>query len=228
VGFRDRFLESAADLPYVMFEPPSVAPQGRGRPLIVFLHGSEEKGDGVGTLRKVLVHSLPHLAHRDALPQAVAGAPFPFAIACPQTDRDRWDDDAARVIGLVDELCDEGATDLERCYLTGISMGGGGCWDIAAAAPGRFAAIVPMSGAVRISDETATEPPAWVFHGADDHSSVSADRARKALAAHPNRPRTRVTFVPGEGHSGALWNRLYADPALYEWMLQQRAPSILR
>jgi predicted peptidase len=227
MAFRVRFLESAAGLPYSLFEPPWKPPPAERRPLIVFLHGSNERGNGVGTLGRMLVHSLPLLAARDALPQDVAGAPFPLSIACPQTDRRRWADDATRVIDLVDELCAGDEADPERCYLTGISLGGGGCWDIAAAAPERFGAIVPMSGPVRITDATAREPPAWVFHGEED-SKVSPERARIALDAYPHRPRTRVAFVPGGGHNGEFWNRLYADPALYDWMLRQRARSILR
>jgi predicted peptidase len=218
--FEIRLLESASELPYALFGPAG-EPPGDGRPLLVFLHGTGERGESVRTLGELLVHSLPFLAASDRLPEAVAGAPFPFIVACPQIGGGAWVDYADRVIGLVDELCERGGADPARCCLTGVSLGGGGCWDLAASAPGRFAAIVPMSGPVRISAETATTPPAWVFHGTDDQR-VPAAQAQKALAAHPDRPLTQAKFEPG-GHRGEVWDRFYSRPELYEWILAQRA-----
>ena len=219
--FQIQLLESSSDLPYALFEPARPAPAD-ARPLMVFLHGTGERGESVRSLGTLLVHSLPFLAASDRLPEAVAGAPFPFLIACPQIGDGAWVDYADRVVGLVDELHDSAGADPARCCLTGVSLGGGGCWDLAASAPGRFAAIVPMSGPIRITAETATEPPAWVFHGRDD-VRVSATTAEETLAAHPDRPLTRATFEPG-GHSGELWDRFYSRPELYEWILAQRAP----
>jgi predicted peptidase len=223
--FQVRRLNSATDLPYALLEPPLGAAAGEQRPLIVFLHGSGERGNSVRTLDRLFVHSLPFLAVRDELPEIVAGAAFPFIIVCPQIASGGWGGSATHVLALVEELCAGGA-DSRRCYLTGISLGGLGCWQVADAAPDRFAALVPMSGSVRITERTASRPPAWVFHGEQD-VKVSFDRARDALAAHPERPGTTTTFEPG-GHSGEIWNRWYGDAALYEWMLEQRTASILR
>ena len=217
--FEIRRTQSAAGLPYALCEPG--APDGGARPLIVFLHGRGERGDSVASLGKLFVHCIPFLAERDMLPATVSGTAFPFAIGCPQTNLGRWLDEADRLVALVDELCDTAVADPARCYLTGVSLGGIGCWELAAAAPGRFAAIAPMSAPVSITAETETEPPAWVFHGeADD--LVPPESARRPLAAHPDRPRTRATFEPG-GHSGELWNRFYSMPELYDWLLEQRA-----
>ena len=218
--FQTQLLESGNRLPYALLEP-SGRPSGAA-PLIVFLHGTGERGTGVGTLRRVFVHSLPFLAESDRLPATVAGAPFPFLVACPQIDRGDWIDHAERMVGLVDELCRRGAADPARCSLTGISLGGTGCWELAACAPGRFASIVPMSGRVRITDQTAEAPPAWVFHGTDD-KRVSPEKAKAALASHPDRPLTLTSFEPG-GHEREVWNRFYSRPELYEWILAQRAP----
>src|SRR3546814_13684235 len=70
-----------------------------------------------------------------------------------------------------------------------MSMGGYGTWELALAQPERFAALVPVCGAVRqISDEralyvtqvagdpdpyatiaeTLRDVPVWIFHGAKD------------------------------------------------------------
>jgi predicted peptidase len=206
---------SKQGLPYLLFEPCS-SPEPR--PGLLFLHGRGERGDSLETLGRLLVHSLPFLAATGRLPAEVADDPFPFAIACPQTCHGRWQADASRVLDLVDELYDSRRLDPRRCYLTGISMGGGGCWDLAATDPGRFAAIVPVSARVRVEDQISTQPPAWVMQG--EKERISAEETRKILdGARAADSETHLTVLRDAAHNGEYWNRVYADPALYAWLL---------
>src|SRR4051795_11326489 len=139
-------------MPYLLFRGPG-APD-HGAPLVVFLHGSGEGGDEVATLDRLLVHSLPWVAATGHLPAKADS----FLIACPQSSTRLWREDAQRVLDIMDELCRSEGADPARCYLSGISKGGGGCWDIAAAAPGRVAALVPISGRARVARQTAPGP----------------------------------------------------------------------
>lgn len=206
--------KSAEGMHYLLFRPRQ-KPDGEA-PLIVFLHGWGERGDSRRKLNELRVHSLPRLAIEDGVPD-----PFPFLVACPQTPHSPWADDAGRVAALVDELvADEGA-DRDRCYLTGISMGAVGTWELAAAAPEMFAALAPVSWDV--PDVAAhVDAPAWVFVGGGDHHLTDVD-VEASLYAHRERDdRARFTLDPDGDHSGQYWNRVYARPDLYEWLLSWR------
>jgi predicted peptidase len=100
-------------------------------------------------------------------------------------------------------------------------MGGGGCWDLAAAAPDVFAAIVPVSGQVRVKAATVARPPAWVFHGCRDRTN-SAKEAKDCLGARAHDSRTRLDIDPDAGHDLPFWNAVYRRADLYQWLLEQR------
>jgi predicted peptidase len=150
-------------LPYAIYLPPGYSASKKW-PVLLFLHGFNQRGeDGLAQTRVGIgpsLHQCPEL--------------FPCLVVMPQMPRSyvRWS-------GLVNDLALEALDavvrkyhgDRHRLYLTGCSMGGCGCWRMAAAHPRRFAAIVPICG----SGTPAAQAPAlkslpiWVFHGASDH-----------------------------------------------------------
>ena len=190
-------------------------------PLIVFLHGSGEGGNTVRTLDRMLVHSLPWIAANDRLPTEAA----PFLVACPQTSRKLWKDEAARIIELMDELCRREDADPTRCYLTGVSKGGGGCWDVAAAAPDRIAAVLPISGQVRVAAQNRARPPVWLFHGGHDDTNRANQALQRLRDGREEQAPTRVTIDPAAGHDPAFWNRIYMRGDIYSWLLEHATPA---
>ena len=138
-------------------------------PVILFLHGSGERGSDVW---KVAIHGPPKLirgpvATPPPTPQAgtkAPPAPAPetaearalreqsaaflkanFIVVSPQCPAGTWWDDDG-VLSLLDEVTANHKTDPSRHYLTGLSMGGFGAWSVAMKYPERFAAIVPICG----------------------------------------------------------------------------------
>jgi predicted peptidase len=110
--------------------------------------------------------------------------------------------------------------DTTRVYLTGISMGGEGTWSLAAAHPRRWAAIVSICGG---GDPKNAPPikdiPCWCFQGDADKGVVGQSRIMiKALGDAGGRPLYHE--YPGVGHN--CWDRAYATPDLYEWLLEQK------
>src|SRR5262249_29924709 len=122
---------------------------------------------------------------------------------------------------ILDEVQECFRVDRTRVYLTGLSMGGEGTWSLAAAHPGRWAAIVPICGggdpkvAPKIKDI-----PCWCFQGdADRVISVNLSRVMvRALGEAGGQPLYHE--YPGVDHN--CWERAYATPDLYEWLLKQR------
>ncbi|HMC85357.1 MAG TPA: PHB depolymerase family esterase, partial [Chitinophagaceae bacterium] len=115
-------------------------------PLLVFLHGIGELGNGTTDLSKVLVNAVPKLLNQKNFPPqfTVSGANYSFIVINPQFKA--WPA-ATDVNAMIDYAIAHYRVDTSRIYVAGLSMGGGNTWDYGVAYPNRVAAIVPISGA---------------------------------------------------------------------------------
>lgn len=200
--------------PYQLFLPTGyLTDTTKQYPLLIFLHGSGERGDDVA---KVKVHGPPKIAERDPA--------FPFLTVSPLlgTDQD-WD--IGKLDELVDHITKNYRIDPARVYLTGLSRGGHASWRWAIAEPKRFAGVAPVAGrgnpgeACRLMDL-----PVWAFHGDRDdvvvpEGSFNMARAIRACGGR----KVRLTIYPDLGHNS--WDPAYDDPALYAWLLEQKLAS---
>ncbi len=122
---------------------------------------------------------------------------------------------------LLDSVIKEYHVDKDRVYLTGLSMGGFGTWALAAAFPGKFAALAPICGGGSPADAAKlARLPIWVFHGAKDNTvplkrSEEMVEALKAAGGHP-----KFTVYPDAGHDS--WTATYDNPEFYQWLLAQK------
>lgn len=189
-------------------------------PLILFLHGSAENGVDPAS---VADNGLPLLLKGDA--------DYPFVVVSPQARGESdWNSQLRPLMALVDYMQTHYAVDVKRMYLTGLSMGGIGAWDLALNYHQRFAAVVPIAGGwifgsdaipKRICDLKDT--PIWVFHGALDLNVFPKQSQLLVDALRACGSDVKFTLYPEADHAGA-WTRAYADPALYEWLLAQHLP----
>ena len=99
-----------------------------------------------------------------------------------------------------------------------------GAWKLAAHAPGRFAALVPICGGAdeRWAPQLA-RLPTWVFHGARD-SVVPAETSRRMVQAL-EAVHAPVTLTVFDDLEHDCWERVYQGPDLYDWLLSQRNPD---
>jgi predicted peptidase len=223
------FTDTKADTKREVFERPSdevlhldyllTLPDGYDRtpeerwPLVVFLHGSGERGDQVDLVAK---HGPPK--------RVAEGAAFPFILVSPQCPAEEWWTEQP-LLELIDHLEKQLRVDPGRIYLTGLSMGGYGTWHFATLAPQRFAAIAPIcGGGVPYKMRWIKHLPVWAFHGAKDSVVPLDESARlvEALKAAGNTA-TKFTIDPEAGHDS--WTAAYADPALYGWLLSHTLPA---
>ena len=191
---------------YLLFTPENRRDK---MPLILFLHGSGERGDNPA-----------HLASFGPFVMAEKDKNFPFMIAAPVCPvHSDWDPET--LIALVEHLKRTLPVDGNRIYLTGMSMGGHGAWNLAARRPDLFAAVAPVSGwgPVYLAHRFKTLP-VWTFHGAKD-KIIPPDRTRKmADAINENGGRARLTIYPDRGHNA--WTPAYSNRELYNWFLSQK------
>ena len=227
---RDLFMDGATHR-YQVFVP-SQAAGGRHPPVILFLHGSGERGNdsakpvavGIGTYVRSHLTDFPAIV---VFPQAPEGS--------------EWSGASAQLaFGTLDAASREFHGDPRRTYLTGLSMGGYGTWELALLQPHRFAALVPISGAIRPpSDERAlfvtpvaneADPfaalasrlrtmPIWIFHGAKDDVVPLEDDRRTTAALKAVGNDVRYSELPEANHNA--WDPAYSMPELWTWLFAQ-------
>ena len=201
-------------------------------PLVVFLHGAGERGTDNSAQ---LVHGMNDFARSENR------AKYPCFVIAPQCPQERrWvevDWGAAQhrmpekpsipltaTIALLDSLQQELPVDVDRLYVTGLSMGGYGAWDLAQRFPSRFAAIAPIcGGGDELQAPRLKSLPIWAFHG-DQDTAVKPERSRNMIAAIKSAGgQPKYTEYPGVGHNS--WSQTYADPLFFEWLFAQQRGS---
>lgn len=200
---------------YVVYLP-SGYDRSEELPVVLFLHGSGERGeDGV-------------VPAQVGLGPALLAAPerFPIIAVFPQA-RENWSadaSDAVAALAALDAVLKEEECDPNRVILTGLSMGGFGTWEMAARRPERFAAISPVCGSPRTArPDDVKHLPIWTFVGDDDQPRlVQGMRAFEAELREAEAD-LKVTEYRGVGHNS--WDRAYSDPDWIEWVLAKRRPD---
>lgn len=231
-GFLDRTVNiSGSTYRYQVYVPADFRSH-KTWPVILFLHGSGERGSD-GLLQTDV--GLPHAIRQNS-------ARFPFLVVIPQCSPNlTWSTAGMREMALaaLDQSIKEFHGDRRRVYLSGLSMGGFGTWEFAIAQPGRFAALVPICSGVRpLSDwpqlrvdvpadadpyaEVARrigKTPVWMFHGDADPSVPVEESRHMAAALKAVGAEFKYTEYPGVGHNS--WDKAYAEPDLAPWLLSK-------
>jgi predicted peptidase len=185
-------------------------------PLLVFLHGSGERGNDTELLK---VHG--------PLKQIDQGKKFPFIILAPQCPLNQ-DFDTETVFAVIEDVVNKHKVDRDRIYVTGLSMGGAATWNLAMAYPGYFAAIAPVCGYVNRNFPARAgeikDLAAWVFHGANDDVVPIHLEAKMVSALREQGSKVKFTIYPTGNHDA--WTETYNNEDLYTWLLEQRRDQV--
>ena len=184
---------------------------GTSWPLVLFWHGIMESGDD------------GH-AHLDVgIGPAVREYPerYPCIVAFPQVPWNTSAEDAEALFEAVQtDVQTRYTIDPNRIYATGISYGAGGTWRLAAHHPGQFAAIVPIAGCGNTDDIPGLLHVAiWTFASAEDTFSGGQRWRDFVQALCDAGANVKATEFSGSSHT--IWNRVYQDPALTNWLFSQ-------
>lgn len=183
-------------------------------PLILFLHGSGDRGDNLFLLAK----ASPFMFIREK-------GPLPAIIAAPllnnNTDYQLFPDEFLE--GALNEILSQYRVDRDHIYLTGLSLGGEATYRLAISHPDVFAAISPLCAFLPDPSlneiEKIKDIPVWAIHGADDQvvkpswGQKPVEKLKKAGGD------VKFSLLPDHDHD--VWTDMYSDPAFYEWMLSQ-------
>ena len=222
-------------LPGRLYVPPAaLTDPATPRPFILFLHGAGESGTNNSLQVNGNIDNL--------LAEAKRRGSYLYA---PQTNSG-WGNGTIldRVKTMLDRALAEQPVDHTRLYVTGLSMGGGGTWNMLNRFDDLFAAAVPIcavgpgsgfDSADRLDDAI------WAFHARNDTTvSPTATRsvinsiltaAGEPLPNYPPLPPAAVTtdfayesptldlrFTEYRLGGHGIWSRVYATAGVYEWM----------
>ena len=199
---------------------------GSKYPLVIFLHGSGERGDDNEAQLKWGVKNFASSEVMKMHPSIVIAPQCPKEMSWANISEDMtYQPEPTKPMKLLRELIDQALENLpvdpNRIYITGLSMGGFGTFDAITRYPEVFAAAVPVCGGGDVSKAPVFAGiPIWIFHGALDEtvSPVFSQNMVEALTkagAHPG-----YTQYPETGHFS--WIAAYSDPMMMDWLYSQK------
>lgn len=222
--------DTGAPFGYYVYKPGGYTNDGPEYPLLIFLHGWNPNL-GNEPLKNVLVDGPPKLIETNRW-----NPKFPFIVVSPQLKSRYWP--TSSIHALIENLMDEYQVNRDRIYLTGLSLGGGGCWYYAGEYEDNYlAAMVPISasGAPHLV-ENLVKIPIWAFHGGLDttvkaYEGYGSVPLIEAINLKKPKIRARLTVYANVGHNAWFMTydgtgRNYSsqtydtfDMDIYDWML---------
>ena len=224
--------------------PINYGTSGINYPLLIFIHGAGELGNGTTDLSQVLFNGPPRLINIGQWPTTFTtpqGKTYSFIVFTPQFAS--WPT-VADIEAVYQFAINHYRVDRNMVYMTGLSMGGGVTFDYVSASEAnasKIAAIVPICGTTLLPQRLANivasnNVAAWVTHNKYDDAisdSISIDDVNRinSYIPAPN-PLAKLTLFADSGHNA--WSKTY-DPNwkdsgynIYQWMLQyQRSQAVL-
>ncbi|MBA4148311.1 MAG: prolyl oligopeptidase family serine peptidase [Verrucomicrobia bacterium] len=212
-----------ATLNYLTFLPKGYQADDKKKwPLLLFLHGAGERGTNVWAVN---IHGPS---------KYIAENPdFPFILVAPQCPaNETWSNEP--LLALLSHVEKSYRVDKRRVYLTGMSMGGYGAWNLGTTYPERFAAIAPICGGGQTiqvilaakgyapqKQKSLSTLGVWAFHGAKDTLVPPSESEHMLQALQEAKVKEiKYTVYPEAKHDS--WTDTYNNPELYDWFLQHK------
>lgn len=182
-------------------------------PMIVFLHGAGERGNGKNELALLENQAFPRYFKENMME-------LNAIVLAPQCQGGLvWNQQVFALKDFIVEMIEKYNADPDRVSLTGMSMGGFGTWEMAISFPELFSAIAPICGGGMAWRTGALKGmPIWAFHG-DKDPSVNISNSQEMVTRA--RAHTDVEFTIFEGVAHNSWDPAYLDTKVIDWLLAQ-------
>ncbi len=230
---KEIFVRANDTLPYRILLPENYDPQKK-YPLILFLHGSGERGND-NELQ--LVHGAKLFL------QDSARRNYPAIIVFPQCSQNSYwsnvdfkEKNGKRTFDfspageptiamrlaekLLEQLMQQFKVNKKQVYVMGLSMGGMGAFEIVRRNPKLFAAAVPICGGANTSTAKQLKKTNWwIFHGVKDDVVNPEFSIQMADALKKEKAKFKLTLYPNASHNS--WDNAFTEPQLLQWLFAQ-------
>ena len=225
------FISKGDTMPYRLLLPENYD-AAKKYPLILFMHGSGERGTNNTSQ---LIHG-GALFLRDSIRKG-----YPAIVVLPQGSPDgTWANatgekdtsdkpkrifftggkptrDMVLVQRLVKSVLHEYPVNKKQVYVGGLSLGGMGTFEIVGRNPRLFAAAFPICGGANVGIAPKLKHTSWwVFHGAEDRAVDPAFSKNMVVAMQALQIPVRFTLYPNTGHN--CWGKTFDEPGLFAWL----------
>jgi predicted peptidase len=178
-------------------------------PVLIFLHGRSLSGSDLNLVKKYgVIHEIEN------------GKEIPAVVIAPQVSSGKsWE--PSKIKSVLDYVQSIYATDSNRVYVTGMSLGGYGTLHFVGAYPELVAAAVALCGGGKVSDGCdLAEVPLWIQHGNKDAAVPISESEKivKAIKDCNGGSNLKYTVVEGADH-GDL-EKAFRTSEIYDWMFQ--------
>lgn len=231
---KHRLIKNNDTLPYRLLLPEGYNP-AKKYPLIIFLHGSGERGND----------NEKQLTHGAALfLKAENRKKYPAIIVFPQcSQRSFWSNVKITGAGrdrsfdfqtggeptfpmlllteLVASLRGKYQVNQHKIYVMGLSMGGMGTFELVNRMPETFAAAIPICGGANPKiAPNLRGTDWWVFHGGKDDVVLPLYSEQMVTAMKRSKVKVKYTLFPEANHNS--WDPAFATANLLPWLFKQK------
>ncbi len=218
------------DIPYRLHVPEEYDPS-RKYPVFIYLHGAGERGSdntcqlSVGIIQLFKNCRSPIYDSIVIAPQCPSGQQWvdtPWAMGSYDSNYIKESDELTAVMEVLYKVMDEYSCDPDRVYVSGMSMGGFGTWDLLMRHSDVFAAGIPICGGADPSKAAILKDiPIRTFHGSVDNIVPVRGTREISTAINALSPRDFLyTEIAGADHF--IWDQVYNTEGLIKWLYMQR------
>jgi hypothetical protein len=182
-------------------------------PVVIYLHGIKEIGDGQSDLSKVLLNGVPYVIRKYQ-------RDFPFILIAPQSPDVAEGFAPKRLLDLIKVVKSNYRIDEDRIYVTGISYGAYAALRLAEYMPDILAAVVPISSCGSVSDLSKLKNvPLWAFANTLDKKEIPECIKELVEGIRDQGGTPLLTLYFYRGHNA--WARTYKNNFMWDWLLKQ-------
>ena len=228
--FEDLIFVSETDtLNYILLMPLDYDPN-KQYPVHLFLHGAGERGSDNSSQLTYVDNLFLKKENREQYKSWV------ILPQCPNDDRwpslssdNEWNNNFEKkttkpnkslglVMKLMDTFIERKQVNKRKVYVSGLSMGGMGTFEILYRRPDMFAAATPIcgNGIAAFAKRYATKVSVWVFHGSDDKVVQPKHSLKMAKAIIASGGSPNMTLYENVGNDS--WNNAFAEPNFLKWI----------
>jgi len=221
---------------------PQNYPMDKKWPVMLFLHGAGERGDNALMATEVGLGS----AIRRRPEQFPTIAIFP---QCPETLW--WSTPLCEKIALtaLEDTKNKYLINNDKTYLTGVSMGGFGAWELASKHPDMWSALLVIAGRVKpggghqpvegsisyqykgsdlykMTAMAVSHIPTWIAHGGKDE--IVPVKESRLMYKYLKEIGADVNYHEFSDSWHNVWDDAYADTEAITWLFQQTKHSVMK
>lgn len=214
------------NLPYRFLRPDMESLPNKKFPVLLFLHGAGERGSDnekqLAWIEKVFgtQEFMDNFQCYVIIPQCAEN--FRWCETDWRLTKHTMPAQISKYLNAANELLDSliasGKADTARLYITGMSMGGYGTWDLISRYPDKFAAAMPICGGADEQQACKLKNlPIKTFHGNVD-KAVPVVRSRNIYNAITKCGGQNIEYKEFAGKGHFIWNIVYGDKSNLEWL----------